>query len=50
VSVINTATNRLTATIRVGRDPGLVAVNPRTGKAYVANFGSRTVSVITPGS
>jgi YVTN family beta-propeller protein len=48
VSVMNTDTNQVTATIRVGRAPALAAVNPLTGTIYVANFGSGTVSVITP--
>src|SRR5258707_4306007 len=37
----------VTATIRVGRVPGGVAVNPRTDTIYVANANSGTVSVIS---
>src|SRR5260370_42519443 len=35
------------ATIRVGRVPAGVAVNPRTDTIYVANLNSGTVSVIS---
>ena len=45
VSVIDAATNAVTATIAVGSDPGAVAVDPTAGTAYVANFAG-TVSVI----
>jgi YVTN family beta-propeller protein len=45
VSVINTATNRVTATIGVGLDPAAVAVSPDGTRAYVAN-GTNSVSVI----
>jgi YVTN family beta-propeller protein len=45
VSVINTATDTVIATIRVGKFPQGVAVGP-DGKAYVANESSDTVSVI----
>src|SRR5258708_30573647 len=38
---------RVTATIRVGRFPVGVAVNPRTDTIYVANANSGTVSVIS---
>ncbi len=46
VSVIDTATNTVTATIPVGIDPYGVAVTPDGSKVYVANVGSNTVSVI----
>ncbi len=46
VSVIDIATNAVTATIGVGFSPGAVAVNPAGTRAYVTNFGSDTVSVI----
>jgi YVTN family beta-propeller protein len=46
VSVISTATNTVTATIRVGSGPFGVAVSPDGSKVYVANLGSGTVLVI----
>jgi YVTN family beta-propeller protein len=46
VSVIDTATNRVSATITVGSDPGGVAVTPDGGKVYVANIDSDNVSAI----
>ena len=46
VSVINTATNAVVATIPVGIVPEIVAVSPDGTRAYVANQGSDTVSVI----
>jgi len=46
VSVIDTATNTVSATIPVGADPSGVAVTPDGSKVYVGNFGSNTVSVI----
>ena len=46
VSVIDTATNTLIATVPVGSYPIGVAVNPEETKVYVANRGSSTVSVI----
>src|SRR5437870_3161107 len=47
VSVINTATHAVVATIPVGTAPYGVAVNQAGSTAYVANFGSNNVSVIT---
>ena len=41
VSVINTATNHVTATIAVGGNPDEVAVSPDGTRAYVTNGGSR---------
>ena len=35
--MINGQTNKVTATITVGRAPAGVAVNPLTGAVYVAN-------------
>ena len=46
VSVINTATNTVSATITVGSDPNGVSVSPDGSKVYVANEGANTVSVI----
>jgi YVTN family beta-propeller protein len=46
VSVIDEATNTVTANIAVGSGPTGVAVNPATNTAYVTNYGSGTVSVI----
>ena len=44
--VISTATNTVVATIPVGLDPRVVTFTPDGTRAYVANFGSNTVSVI----
>jgi YVTN family beta-propeller protein len=46
VSVINTATNTISATIPVGASPYGVAINPAGTFAYVANLNDNTVSVI----
>ena len=46
VSVINTATNTLTATIPVGNDPRGVAVTPMGRYVYVGNRFSDTLSII----
>ena len=46
MSVINTATNTVVATTAVGDSPGAVAVRPDGERAYVANYGSDTVSII----
>ena len=46
VSVIDTTTHTVTATIRVGADPIGVAVSPDGSTVYVANEGSNNVSVI----
>jgi YVTN family beta-propeller protein len=46
VSVIDTATNKVTATIPVGDFPDGVAVSPDGRRAYITNTGSGTVSVI----
>ena len=47
VLVINARTNTVITTLGVGVHPGAVAVNPVTGRAYVANS-SRTLSVLGP--
>jgi YVTN family beta-propeller protein len=46
VSVIDGATNAVTATVGVGTSPNGIAVNPTTDLIYVANNGAGTVSVI----
>ena len=46
VSVINTATNTVSATITVGSFPDGISVSPDGSKVYVANYRSNTVSVI----
>ena len=46
VSVINTATNTVIATIPVGVEPVTVAVTPDSTRAYVTNSASASVSVI----
>src|SRR4029077_14517801 len=47
VSVINTATNTVIATITVGDDPNGIAITPNGNFVYVANFESANVSVIS---
>ncbi len=46
VSVIDTATDNVTATVNVGFNPAGIAVNPSGTKIYVANMNSNNVSVI----
>ena len=46
VSVINTATNAVVATIAVGNQPYGVSNSPDGSRVYVTNFGSDNVSVI----
>jgi YVTN family beta-propeller protein len=46
VSVINTATNTITATISVGDSPTALAVSPNGHRLYVANYAAGSVSVI----
>src|SRR5271157_5041157 len=46
VSVIDTATNNVTATVDGLNNPNGVAVTPDGSKVYVANQGSNNVSVI----
>ena len=45
VSVIDTASNTITATIPVGRNPASVALTPDNAFLYVANASSNSVSV-----
>src|SRR5256714_15343005 len=44
VSVLDTASNTVTATVAVGSFPTGVAVNPAGTRVYVANIGSNAVS------
>jgi YVTN family beta-propeller protein len=44
--VIDGPTDKVIKTISVGSNPVGVAINPSTGRVYVVNAGSRTVSVI----
>lgn len=46
VSVLNTSTNAVVATVNVGDTPGGVVVNPAGTRAYVANISDATLSVI----
>ena len=46
LSVIDTTTNMVTATIPVGRGPFAVAVSPDGSKVYVTNEDSNSVSVV----
>src|SRR6266704_1471754 len=46
VSVIDTATNTVVATVAVGSRPSAVAITPNSAFAYVANQTSNTASVI----
>ncbi len=46
VSVIDTSTNTVTATVTVGTNPYGVAVNPAGTRVYVSNRNSNSVSVI----
>ena len=47
MSVINTDTNNVAATVTVGSKPTGVAVTPNGQYAYVTNSGGGTVSVIS---
>src|SRR2546430_10543667 len=46
VSVVNTATNTVVATVPVGIQPLAVAITPDGSFAYVTNYWSKIVSVI----
>src|SRR3954464_11231968 len=50
VSVIDTATNTVLATVFVGLKPYGVAVSPDGSKAYISSTGVNTVSVIDTGT
>ncbi len=50
VSVLDTASNAVTATVAVGTHPVGVAVDPTGTRAYVANQSGNTVSVINTAS
>src|SRR5947208_1591959 len=47
VSVIDTATNTVVATVAVGSGPNAVAVTPDGAFAYVGNTSTDTISVIS---
>jgi YVTN family beta-propeller protein len=49
VSVIDTGTNTVKATVAVGTKPQRVAITPDGASAYVPNAGSNSVSVTTQG-
>jgi YVTN family beta-propeller protein len=46
VTVINTATNTVMATVGVGAIPTDVSISPDEAHAYVTNAGAKSVSVI----
>ena len=46
VSSIDTATNTVTDTVKVGSDPYGVAISPDGKMVYVANSGSNNISII----
>jgi YVTN family beta-propeller protein len=46
VSVIDGATHKIVATVRVGVSPAQMAVSPDRKSVYIANTGSNTVSVL----
>jgi YVTN family beta-propeller protein len=50
VSVIDTATNTVTATVKVGYYPDGIAVSPDRTRVYVTNYNSNTTSVIDTAS
>jgi gliding motility-associated-like protein len=47
ISVINTSTNKITATILVGIDPLAITTSPDKTRIYATNSGDGTVSVIS---
>lgn len=47
VTVIDTATNKVTATVPVGADSYGIAISPDGRQVYVANSGSANVTVIS---
>jgi DNA-binding beta-propeller fold protein YncE len=49
VSVIDGATNQVTATIPTGPSPTNVALLPNDRLAYVTNLGDGTLTVLNPG-
>ena len=46
ISILNTSTLEVEHTISVGRNPHEIAVSPDGSKAYVANAGGNSVSVV----
>ena len=45
VSVLNTATNAVVATLKVGANPAQLSLTPNGAALYVPNAGARSVSV-----
>jgi gliding motility-associated-like protein len=48
ISIINTMTNVVTATIPLSEQPGAISVSPAGSLVYIANESSNNVSVISP--
>ncbi len=46
VGVLDARTNRIIASVNVGRGPYHLGINPQTNRIYVPNFRDKTVSVI----
>ena len=46
VSVVDLATNTITATIAVGTTPQGVSVSPDGSKVYITNYGANTISIL----
>jgi DNA-binding beta-propeller fold protein YncE len=47
VSVVDTATNQITATVPVGKAPVFIATTPDGRLAYVTNADSNSISILT---
>ena len=50
MSVFDIATQSVVATVPVGRTPDGIAISPDGRRAYVANYGTDTVSVVDLGA
>jgi DNA-binding beta-propeller fold protein YncE len=46
VTVIDGATNTVMGTLRAGKNPYALAVDPSTGHIYTANYGEPSVTTI----
>jgi YVTN family beta-propeller protein len=46
ISMVNVGSGQTVRNITVGAQPGAVTYNPANGRAYVANLGDRTISVL----